>query len=205
MAEEYVTLAELRQWIGVGDSYDDPILSAAIATAENQVDEFCGRTFTLTDTVEARWLDGTAYDGMILPYDIATTTGLLVSTDDNFDGIAETLWTINTHFTLLPANGIGPDGRSGWPYTQIRNVRSTRWFPYGANAIQITARWGWTTVPANVRQATLILAAETVKLKDAPLGVAGFGDLGLIRVRENPIVARLLSRYMHPLSAVPVA
>jgi hypothetical protein len=40
-----------------------------------------------------------------------------------------------------------------------------------------------------------MLAEETFKLKDAPFGVAGFGDFGVVRVRENPAVARLLAPY----------
>lgn len=206
MAEDYATVAELRERFGIDDSMDDGLLAAAIDAAQNQVDEFCGRVFTLDTVATARWLDSDTCGSGHLPYDIATTSGLIVATDHNNDGVAEQTWTISTHFTLAPLNGIGPDGRTGWPYTQIRTVYgSPRYWPWGRNVIQITAKWGWPAVPANVKQATLMLAAETMKLKDAPLGVAGFGDLGLIRVRENPIVARLLSRYVHPLSAAVVA
>jgi hypothetical protein len=53
-----------------------------------------------------------------------------------------------------------------------------------------------------VKQAVLLRAAALWKRKDAPYAVAGFGDLGLIRVREDPDVVSLLSRYMHGSLAV---
>ncbi len=62
--------------------------------------------------------------------------------------------------------------------------------------MQITGIWGWATVPAAIRQATLIAAAEIFKLKDAPFGVTGFGDLGIVRIQANPMVARLVGPYI---------
>jgi hypothetical protein len=72
-------------------------------------------------------------------------------------------------------------------------------------AVQITALWGWSAVPDPVKQATLIIAAEQWKLKDAPFGVAGFGEFGPIRVRDNPMAASLLARYRHPVTAAVIA
>jgi hypothetical protein len=37
-----------------------------------------------------------------------------------------------------------------------------------------------------------MLAAETFKMREAPLGVAGWSDMGVIRVRDVPQVARML-------------
>ena len=47
-----------------------------------------------------------------------------------------------------------------------------------------------------VRRASLMLAIDFFKLKDAPFGVAGFGDYGPMRVMENPTVAGMLRRYI---------
>jgi hypothetical protein len=71
--------------------------------------------------------------------------------------------------------------------------------------VQVTAQWGWAAVPDSVKQATKILAAEIFRLKDAPLGVAGFNDFGPVRVREVPQVSMLLKRYRHPSRAAIVA
>jgi hypothetical protein len=62
--------------------------------------------------------------------------------------------------------------------------------------VRDTARWGWTAVPAPVKEATLALAEETFKMKDAPFGVAGMGEFGAIRVRANPRIVTMLSPYV---------
>jgi hypothetical protein len=70
-------------------------------------------------------------------------------------------------------------------------------FPTSAKRapLQVTARWGWTAVPAPVADACLILAEEDFKLKDSPFGVGGYGQFGIIRVRDNPMAARMLAPY----------
>lgn len=69
-------------------------------------------------------------------------------------------------------------------------------------AVQVTARWGWVAVPAPVKAACLISAAETFKLREAPFGVASFQDFGLARVRDNPIARRKLNPYRRDVLAV---
>jgi hypothetical protein len=88
-------------------------------------------------------------------------------------------------------------GRPGWPYWEIRSTLLSRFFPtwQQRQSVQVTAQWGWTTIPEPVKQACLVLAAETFKLKDAPFGVAGFSDFGAVRVRDNPMVARMLTPF----------
>jgi hypothetical protein len=51
-------------------------------------------------------------------------------------------------------------------------------------------------VPTAIRQATLILAMRQFKRYDSPLGVSGFGDIGVIRVgRTDPDVEALVMPY----------
>jgi hypothetical protein len=59
--------------------------------------------------------------------------------------------------------------------------------------VKVTAKWGWLAVPDAVQQATLFLANQYYKTaREAPLGVAGFGDFGAVRVRAMPQVENLL-------------
>jgi hypothetical protein len=60
----------------------------------------------------------------------------------------------------------------------------------------VTGVFGWPAVPANVKQAALIAAADLFRLKDAPFGIAGFGEFGVVRVQANPRVMSLLRRYI---------
>jgi hypothetical protein len=64
--------------------------------------------------------------------------------------------------------------------------------------IQITGVFGWPAVPAAVKQASLISAADLFRMKDAPFGVAGFGEFGAVKITANPKVMALLQRYISP-------
>lgn len=199
----YATLAELRAWTGVDDSLDDDLLESSLTAAELAVEAWCGRKFTQDADVSAVRLRPQSMGWLYLPAfrpggtctaDISTLAGLVVKTDDNDDGTYETTWTITTDFEVEPFDGP--------PHHKIIAV-GTKYFPtcYRRPVVQVTARWGWASVPEPVKTATLILAGEYAKLKDAPFGVAGFGDFGVVRIRQNPKVAELLARYQHPMVA----
>jgi hypothetical protein len=69
---------------------------------------------------------------------------------------------------------------------------------YGEQAlVQVTAVFGWPAIPEPVTQATIIQASRIFKRYDSPLGVAGFGDLGAIRVSRylDPDMAQLVEPY----------
>ena len=203
----YITAAELAARLAIDDSHEDAELLMAIDAACAKVDDHCGRTFAQDTAVTVRTLRAATPTRLILEpgMDISTVTGLIVKTDDNDDGSFETTWTITTDFEC-ESSGYGYNGQSGWPYTQLVAVGSKTW-PCWTNrrAVQITAKFGWVAVPAPVKQATLIVAAEQWKLKDAPFGIAGFGEFGPVRVRDNPAAAALLARYRHPVTAAVLA
>jgi hypothetical protein len=121
-----------------------------------------------------------------------------LKTDTDRDGVFETTWSASD-YQLKPVNPT--IGAEPGPYTLIKAVGSKVFPPLPPwpllrdEAIQVTGIWGWDSVPYAVRAATGILAAELFKLKDAPFGVAGFGDLGVVRIKDNPIVDRLLGPY----------
>jgi hypothetical protein len=100
--------------------------------------------------------------------------------------------TTVTEFSTLPRARHGET----WPYWQVR-VRpfAAACFPCWEDGVQVTAQWGWAAVPPAVKEACLILAEETFKLKDAPFGIQGYGDYGPVRVRDNPKVASMLNPY----------
>ena len=171
---------------------DDALLDSALAAASRSIDDCCDRRFyadtTATPRVyrpDNRWK--TCVD------DFWTTDSLVIKTDTGDTGTYDLTWT-SVDYQLLPYNGVVA-GTSGWPYTTIR-TRRTLWFPWGTGpVVQVTAKWGWAAVPQPIREACLLLAAELFRLKDAPFGVAAYGDFGPIRVRDNPKVCALLKPY----------
>ena len=107
--------------------------------------------------------------------DISTTTGLIVKTDDNDDGTYETTLTINTDYIVEPSNPriLKITGGTTYyePYNKITilDTRSSERFdPTIKNNVQVTAKWGYSIVPEDIKTATLIQALRYFKRKDTP-------------------------------------
>lgn len=194
LGDPYATLVQLKVYLGnISDTVDDQVLTDALNAVSRSIERHCGRQFNDAGSASARLF--TIGDPCVVTIDdFSTTTGLVIATDDSNSGTYSTTWSA-TDYQLEPLNGI-VNGESGWPYYRIRVVLG-RYFPTAVRraALQVTARWGWTAVPAPVKQACLLLASETAKLRDAPFGVAGFGQFGAVRVRDNPKAASLLAPY----------
>lgn len=183
-------LSDLRAWVGIADAADDTRLNDALNSAIAQVDELCGQTFTLAATATTRIFAPCDAGLLVLPdhSPIGSTAGLVVKIGPGDGTFPTTIAAANYQTEPLNALAIGE------PITRIRLISGT--FTTGhAATVEVTARWGWPDVPEPVREAVLILAAEGWKLKDAPLGVAGFGEFGAIRIRENAAVMQRLARY----------
>ncbi len=192
IGDSYATVNELKTYVGIADNLDDDQAEQALATVSRAIEQWCSRQFNDAGSVSARVYFGQC-SGYVDVDDFSTTTGLAVATDAGEDGTYDTTW-LTTDFYAEPINGVVM-GVPGHPYTRVRSTR--RWFPVGtvSPTVQVTARWGWPAVPAGVKQATLILGAEVMKLREAPFGVAGFGDFGPVRIRENPVAMRYLAPY----------
>jgi hypothetical protein len=63
--------------------------------------------------------------------------------------------------------------------------------------VRITGVYGWPSVPKAVQIASVIQASRIFKRYDSPLGVAGFGDFGAVRVSRflDPDVEQLVMPY----------
>lgn len=196
IGDPYATLAELKDYLKLtGTTEFDDRLTDALLSASREVERYCNRQFNQVTSATSRvYRPGSL--SKVMSDDFYSTTGFALETDPGGDGTFGVLWT-DADYELSPDNGI-VDGQPGWPYWKIEAVRGL-YFPinnYGKRStVRVTAKWGWAAVPAPVKQATLIMAAETYSLKGAPLGVAGFGDFGPIRVRDNKMASAKLMRY----------
>lgn len=193
---DYATLeAFLERFPAISGMDDDDLISASLTAASQAVDAYCGRRFWLDTSASARWFTSTRSHYLDVD-DFVTTTTLVVATDDDDDGVAETTWTSSDWF-CEPING-KRGGLEGLPFDRII-AANTLSFPTGnvRPSVQVTAQWGWSSVPEAVVQATLIKAAQIYRRKDSPDGTMSGGDFGLIRVSrfEDPTVAMLLGPY----------
>lgn len=192
LGDDYGTLSVLKSRLSISDNEDDTQLQNALSTATKSVEHFCRRQFNKTTTATARVFNPRSW-WLAEVDDFHTTTDLEVATDLGDSGTFSTTWS-TSDFQLEPLSGV-VNSQEVWPFWKIRAVEA-KYFPQLRRAgLQVTAQWGWDAVPAPVTEATLILAEETFKLKDAPFGIAGFGDFGMVQIRQNPKVAQMLMPY----------
>jgi len=183
--------------IGTADTIDDDLIDNCVGAASRLIDGYCNRRFWQTGTAEARVYQ--AEDSFYCSIDDIAGTALTLKTSTQADGTFDLQWS-RSDYQLEPLNG-NLDGLT-WSYDKIRAVGDYL-FPtvnanYGDQAlVQVTAIFGWPSVPEPITQATIIQASRIFKRYDSPLGVAGFGDLGAIRVSRflDPDMAQLVEPY----------
>lgn len=185
----YCTLQQLKDSLRITDNVDDTMLELAIETASRQIDDYCERVFYTTS--------GTRYyaprDNYVCETDdIVSITTLKSSSAAN--GVYDITWA-TTDYQTEPLNGIA--GGIASPITHLRAVDDYL-FPLqsGETTVQVVGVFGWSAVPTAIKYATLLLSSRLFKRMDSPLGVAGIGDLGVIRVsRIDPDIDALIAPF----------
>lgn len=189
----YCSLNELKASLRITDNVDDSLLEIAIESASREIDSSCERTFYNMGTATRKFVARDAYFCEIDDLQSITT----LRTDPDGDGTYSVTWAAGD-YQLEPLNGFVSGVVS--PYTGIR-VRDTYLFPLEDDEalVEVTGSWGWATTPTAVKQATIIMASRLYKRNDSPLGVAGFGDIGVVRVGKlDPDVEALIYPFKKP-------
>jgi hypothetical protein len=202
----YIGLEEFKDRLGITDNADDSQAQIAIQSVCDWVNQWTGTHFTrITETRTF-----VPHELVKLNIDpLVSVTALNVDRDG--DGIFEEPWTQGTDYQLR----IGPDSynlnATGIlrPYRQVYTVQSGKLFPFiypfaHLDRVQITGTWGWSQVPASVTEAAFILAADLFKQKDAPFGVAGVSDYGVVKISANPWLIELLRPFKNQKRTVGV-
>lgn len=199
IGDPYADLPDLKNYLkipAVNTTYDQA-LTDALGSATSEIEKHCGRQFNLASAVSARVYEPENDWSTCRTDDFATTVGLVIMTDPGGTGnFTNTIDPIN--YEVYPYNGI-VDGTPGWPYYQVRvtGLQFPRLVYRKRATVQVTAQWGWPVVPAPIKQACMILAAQTYRLADAPLGTAGMSEFGAaVRVRDIPLVKEKLRPYV---------
>lgn len=211
----YCTMDELKSRVGIAldDTKDDYEIQLVVQTVTDWITTYCGRHFYQISEVRTFRPEGV---WSLVIDDLVTINQL--SLDYDGDGTYEVDWTEDQEYQCLryqqqynlrdlgtprPRNFIqvissGPPSVQGggwlpwvWPFTRQDRVK-------------IDAVWGWDSVPANVTQAALYIAAEMFRAKDSPFGVSGIADLGIIKIQASPWVVELLRAYKNPTKTVGV-
>ena len=181
----YATLAEIKAYMSISDSTDDTLLENLVESASRSIDRIANRRFYLDATASARLYR--AYSNIfVFVDDIGTTSNLVVAIDEDGNGTYSKTLTLNTDYILDPLTSQSLNR----PFTQLTMVSNTESWPIFPGitsnglrpGVQVTARWGWPSVPDDLNMACLILTADLYKRKDAPGGILGLGDLGVVRM-----------------------
>lgn len=183
MSTPYATVVELTDYLDIQGTDSDALLEARIEAASRAVDGWCGRVFYTTE--EPRVF--TAADHRVL-----SVPDLLEVASLEIDSAGD-----RTYATSWDAADYDLEPLSGPPYASVWTVGS-RAFPLHRRGVRITGTWGYSeTIPAAVREATLLQASRLYKRKDAPFGVAGSVEHGQLQTITSidPDVKQLLAPY----------
>jgi len=181
----YATLTEIKNYMSISDTTDDSLLEDLVESASRSIDRIANRRFYLDASASARLYR--AYSNIfVFVDDIGSTTSLVVAIDSAGNGTYSKTLALNTDYILDPLTSQSLNR----PYTQLTMVSNTESWPIFPGisqnglrpGVQVTAKWGWPSVPSDINTACLILTADLYKRKDAPGGILGLGDLGVVRM-----------------------
>ena len=189
----YAQLQEVLDRMAHPDTNDDALtarIEAALEAATVAIDNDTSRSFASITATRTFGAYGYCVRELWVP-DLVSVTTLAVDDDD--DGVYET--TIDATGFELDTYSTDP----AWPYDKIRLIG--RDLPYGGQrrrAVSVTGVWGWSAVPAPIREACVLLAARVAQRPaEALFGAQSFGDFGAAMIRSNdPDYMNLIGPYV---------
>jgi hypothetical protein len=188
----YATLAQVKAALRITDTVDDTLLEMARESASDLIDGYTGRTFSPSGTVTRAFAP---YDDYVLQTDDLAGTSITITSSTGADGVFDVTWK-TTDYQLEPLNGVS-NGQAV-PFTRIRAIQDYLWPTAGGEAtVRVRGIFGFPSVPTVITQATVLQASRIFTRLQSPLGVAGFGEMGVVRVTRalDPDVAALVEPY----------
>ena len=183
----YATLNQLKAAVRITDAIDDSLLEMAIESASRMIDAECDRNFFTSGTATRDFTPNDAYT--------VDTDDLTEIVDIKIDDDGDLTYAITlqaSDYQAEPVNRL-VSGNT-FPIYRLRMIGDYLLPLWGQQAtVRIQGVYGFTPTPIQITQATIIQASRIYKRLDSPLGVAGFGDMGAIRVgKVDPDVAQLI-------------
>lgn len=193
----YATLAQLKSALRIpsADATDDALIEMAVESASRLIDAYCQRNFLYTGTPAVRYFS--THDPYLVQIDDCRSI-TEVKTSSSEDGVFDLTWDLTEFTGDIQAEPINDYlGGIVWPYTRLRAIGDYV-FPVDKEAtVKVTANWGWPSIPVTVTQACVLQASRIFARLQSPLGIAGWGDAGVMRVSRglDPDVAQLIEGY----------
>lgn len=195
MPVSYVTAEEFKLMLGLtGLPFEDAAADRVVVSASRAVEKLTGgRVFyptplmALADDSDPGTPEARRFTA-ISRYRVRVDDLLEVSEVATRYGDTWLVWD-EADYELDPPNA----AVHGEPYQGL--VPVGRCLPeLHRQAVRVTGRWGWEEAPAQVVEATMLLAHRLFERKKAPFGIATWGSVDLaVRIgRSDPDIALLL-------------
>jgi hypothetical protein len=193
VTDAYATAAQYRAVTGKTDTGQDADILVDLKAISRYLDGKLGRFFTKDASALARVYTASESTSALWVDDMSAAP-TSVKMDDDGDGVFETTLAA-TDYELLPLNAFkGPEPR---PYTRIG---LTSWGTRSAFVkdarVEVTAAFGWPSVPLAIQQATIHLTA--ILRLESPRATRRISELGeAIDASQDAqsIIRQLTDRY----------
>ena len=196
IAHGYASLSQIKAAlrIGAGDATDDALLEMAVESASRLIDAYCGRNFLLGGTATRYYNTDDPY--VVQIDDARSITAVRTSSSEN--GVFDISFNMTARTGDIQAEPINDYvGGLVWPFTRLRAIGDYVFPVDKENTVEVTAVFGFPNIPVTVTQATILQSSRIFARLQSPLGVAGFGDMGIMRVGRSldPDVSQLIEGY----------
>lgn len=183
----YATLQQIKAAVRITDAVDDALLEMAVEAASRMIDAECDRNFFSSGTATRDYVPNDSY--------VVDTDDLTQIISVKIDDAGEGTFPITLQASDFQAEPVNQRVSGNFfPVTRLRMIGDYLlpiW--YGQATVRIEGVYGFTPTPIQVTQACVIQASRIFKRLDSPLGVAGFGDMGAMRVgKTDPDVSMLI-------------
>lgn len=199
VGDNYATLDELKgfiepQMVGDVDPIRDLALTSALNSASREIENYCGQQFNRDEVATSRVFEPLAGSNTIYTDPFWTDEDLIVQAG-TLGGSWGQPWS-NSYLECFPRNGLV----SGMPhpYNEIKMFGFQSYTNVGfcsTDRVRVTAKWGWVSVPAPVKEVCLHLAQKNYKLADYPMGDTGLKGFHTSKVQDDPILCQKLYFY----------
>lgn len=194
MTTRYLTVAELKAYVTSETTSDATIYEEAINTAEEIIDNACGRKFIVAAGSSARAYMPSC--GAVLFIDDCTAITSVVANGATL--------TSGTDYQAEPLNNLSYGGETV-PFFALRRLGYyyRKWDNYygvpNSATITVTATWGWAAIPAEVKESCKIIAGDVIRQRETTgFGLVAITEAGGVGTKENWVVQKMVRDYTHP-------
>jgi|JI10StandDraft_1071094.scaffolds.fasta_scaffold400127_2 hypothetical protein len=166
-----ISVDQVKQFVKSDTTYDEWLYAEAIASAESYLRDKTDREWvevTGATTASARTFRPRCGETVLNIHDAASITSVVEN------GVT---LTAGTDYVADPLNNLSTSGQ--WrPSSQLHRYAQA-WYTDGPKAtVTVTAKWGWSTLPAGITIALCVCAKAYIMERDVAFGLVALGEDG---------------------------